>query len=65
MSTTPEPSWPASAEDVVSTEDLGRRTGARPFTSLSDLPGTDPFGDDEEYNAILADLYATRRADVA
>jgi hypothetical protein len=65
MNTTPEPAWSASAEDVVSTEGLVRRAGAKPFISLSDLPGSDPFGDDAEYDAFLADLYASRRADVA
>lgn len=65
VSTTPEPSWPETAADVVPTEELVRRAGAKPFTSLSDLPGSDPFGNDEEYDAFLADLYASRRADVA
>ncbi len=65
VSTTPERPWPASTEDVVTTDELVRRAGAKPFTSLSDLPGSDPFSDDEEYDAFLADLYASRRADVA
>lgn len=65
MSTTPHQSWPVPAEDVVPTEELVRRAGAKPFTSLADLPGSDPFVDDEEYEAFLADLHASRRSDVA
>jgi len=61
MSTTPHPSRPVPTEDVVSTEDLVRRSGARPFGSLDDLHGSDPFGDDEEYDAFLADLHASPR----
>jgi hypothetical protein len=65
VSTTPHQSWPIPAEDVVPTDELVRRAGAKPFTSLADLPGNDPFGDDEEYEAFLTDLYASRRSDVA
>ena len=63
VSTTPEP-WPLTADETVSTEELIRRSGAKPFSTLSDLPA-DPFGDDAEYEAFLADLYASRRSDVA
>lgn len=68
MSTTPEPTqsmWPLPTPDVVSTEELVRRQGAKPFTSLNDLPEVDPFNGDEEYDAFLEDLYETRRRDVA
>ena len=56
---------PASGEDVVPTAELVRRAGVTPFAALGDLHGSDPFGDDAEYEAFLADLYATRRSDVA
>ncbi len=65
VSTTPHQSWPVPAEDVVPTEELVRRAGAKPFTSLADLPGSDPFAGDEEYDAFLTDLYVSRRSDVA
>ena len=56
--------WPA--DDFVSTEELIRRHGVRPITSVSDLAAAeDPFGSDEEYEEFLADLYASRRADSA
>jgi hypothetical protein len=53
-----------SADDFVSTEELVRRHGARPITSVEDLAADeDPFGSDEEYEDFLAYLYASRRAD--
>jgi hypothetical protein len=56
--------WPT--DGFVPTEELVRRHGARPITTLSDLAANvDPFESDEEYEAFLADLYATRRADIA
>ncbi|MDN5914019.1 MAG: hypothetical protein L0I76_02690 [Pseudonocardia sp.] len=62
MTTTPE--QPAGqGSDFVSTEELVRRSGAKPFTSLDDLaPEYDPFESDGEYADFLADLYASRRA---
>jgi hypothetical protein len=61
MSTPSEPQERA-ADDFVPTDELIRRQGGRPFRSLEDLPGADPFGSDEEYEEFLADLYASRRA---
>lgn len=56
--------WPA--DDFVPTEELIRRHGARPITTISDFADIeDPFESDEEYDAFLADLYASRRADIA
>lgn len=49
-------------DDFVPTEELIRRRGARPFGSVDDLHGEDPFESDEEYEAFLADLYASRRS---
>lgn len=65
MTTTPERpgGWPA--DDFVPTEELIRRQGIRPIVSVDDLaPAEDPFASDEEYADFLADLYATRRADI-
>jgi hypothetical protein len=53
-------------DDFVTTEELVRRQGARPVTSLDELAAAeDPFGSDEEYEEFLAFLYASRRADTA
>lgn len=63
MTTTPQQpdGWPA--DDVVSTEELVRRQGVRPLTSVTDLAAdVDPFESDEEHGEFLADLYASRRA---
>jgi len=66
MSSTPEhpEQWPA--DDFVPTEELARRQGVKPITSVDDLAAeVDPFESDEEYEAFLADLYASRRAGLA
>jgi hypothetical protein len=56
--------WPA--DDFVPTEELARRQGIRPIKSVEGLAAAeDPFESDEEYEAFLADLYASRRAGLA
>ena len=51
---------------MVSTEELARRQGVKPIKSVDDLAAAvDPFESDEEYEAFLADLYASRRAGLA
>jgi hypothetical protein len=63
MTTTPQQpdGWPA--DDVISTEELVRRQGVQPLTSVTDLAADiDPFGSDEEYDVFLADLDTSRRA---
>src|SRR5690242_2662546 len=64
-STTEHPErWPE--DDFVPTEELARRQGIRPINSVDDLAAeVDPFESDEEYEAFLADLYASRRAGLA
>ncbi len=65
MTTTPGQSdrWPV--DDFVTTEELVRRQGARPITTVNDVAAAiDPFESDAEYEEFLADLYASRRADV-
>jgi hypothetical protein len=55
--------WPA--DDFVTTEELVRRQGARPIVTVNDLAAAiDPFESDAEYEEFLADLYASRRADI-
>ena len=50
----------------MTTEELVRRQGVKPITSVDDLAAAvDPFESDEEYEAFLADLYASRRAGLA
>jgi hypothetical protein len=66
VTSTPEhpDQWPA--DDFVPTEELVRRQGVKPITSVDDLTAVvDPFESDEEYEAFLADLYASRRAGLA
>ena len=66
MTSTPEhpERWPA--DDFVLTDELVRRQGVTPITSVEDLAAVeDPFESDEEYEAFLADLYASRRAGLA
>lgn len=62
MSSTPEQPvrWPA--DDFVSTEELVRRQGITPITSVDQLAQEDPFESHEEYQEFLADLYVSRRS---
>ena len=66
VTTTPQlpQRWPA--DDFVPTEELVRRQGVHPITTVEDLATVDdPFGSDQEYEEFLADLYASRRAGLA
>ena len=65
VSSTPEQpkDWPA--DDFVSTEELARRQGVKPIKSVDELAQPDLWESDEEYEAFLADLYASRRAGLA
>ena len=67
MTSTPEHLDNGSDDDFVPTEELARRQGVKPITSVDDLAAEvdDPFESDEEYEAFLADLYASRRAGLA
>jgi hypothetical protein len=66
VTTIPDQPDRSTADDFVPTEELIRRQGVRPITSVRDLAAAeDPFESDEEYEAFLADLYASRRADIA
>ena len=66
MTSTPEHLSNRPDDDFVSTEELARRQGVKPITSVDDLAAAeDPFESDEEYEAFLADLYASRRAGLA
>jgi hypothetical protein len=66
VSSTPDQPEHRPEDDFVPTEELARRQGVRPINSVDDLAAAeDPFGSDEEYEAFLADLYASRRAGLA
>jgi hypothetical protein len=52
-------------ERHVPAEELARRQGVRPLTSVDELVVPGMFESDEELDEFLADLYASRRADTA
>lgn len=53
------------SEDDLSFDELARRQGVKPITSISDLAQPDLWHSDEEYEDFLDDLYASRRAGMA
>jgi len=55
--------WPA--EDDLPIEELARRQGVKAVASLDELAQSDLWESGEEYEEFLADLYASRRSDVA
>lgn len=57
------PSWPL--DDHVPAEELARRQGVKPVTSIEDMAVPGLFEDDAEYEEFLADLYESRRAGMA
>ena len=66
MTTTPGAAPSTRQRTTSSTEELARRQGVRPIKSVEDLAAAeDPVESDEEYEAFLADLYASRRAGLA
>jgi type II secretory pathway component PulK len=52
------------ADDYVPIAELARRQGVRPIKSVDELAEPDAFESREELGEFLADLYASRRADV-
>ncbi len=55
--------WPP--EDDLSFDELAKRQGVTPVGSLTELAQPDLWESDEEYDAFLADLYASRRTGMA
>lgn len=51
-----------SPADEVSTEELARRQGVRAVESVDEMARLDLFDGDEDWDAFLADLYASRRS---
>jgi hypothetical protein len=56
--------WPADDDDVP-VEELARRQGVRPVASLNELAQPELWESEQEFQEFLADLYASRRSDVA
>ncbi len=52
-------------EEDLPIEELARRQGVEPITSLSEQAQPDLSDSDEDYEGFLADLYTSRRSDVA
>jgi len=65
MSTNPERLVPWPSEPELSTEELARRQGVGPVASVHELAQPDLWDSDEDYEAFLTDLYASRRSDLA
>lgn len=49
----------------VSLDELARRKGVRPVTSVEDMAQEGIFESDEELEEFLAHVHATRQADLA
>jgi len=60
-STSEQPEF-RSVDDFVPTDELVRRQGVQPITSVNALVLDDPFESDDEYTEFLTDLYASRRS---
>jgi hypothetical protein len=65
VSSTPEHPEDGPEDDFVPTEELARRQGVKSITSVDELAQPGIWESDEEYEAFLADLYASRRAGLA
>lgn len=63
--TTSDERAPWDDEGSLSIEELARRQGVTRVASVAELAQPDLFESDEEYEAFLDDLYASRRAGLA
>jgi hypothetical protein len=54
-----------SGGDEVPVEELARLQGVRPVGSVDDMARPGLFDSDEEWDAFMADLYASRRSGLA
>jgi hypothetical protein len=64
-SSVPEQHRRGTADDEVPTEELARRQGVRPVTSLDVLAYPDAWESEQEFQDFLADLYASRHSDAS
>ena len=58
--------WPLA--DEIPTEELARRQGVRPITSVEDIKALahpKAWESDEEFDDFLSDLYASRHSDAS
>lgn len=55
---------PRPSGEHVPIEELARRQGVRPVESVDELAIPDLWDSDEELEEFLADLYASRHADI-
>lgn len=54
--------WPP---EEVPTDELVKRQGVEPIVSIDELAQPELWESEQEYQDFLADLYATRHADIA
>jgi hypothetical protein len=54
-----------SRQEHVPAEELARRQGVQPVESVEAMARPDLFESDDELDAFLADVYASRRAGMA
>ena len=59
-----EPGGPYD-DDLTPLDELARRQGVVPVTSLAAMARPDLFDSDEDMEAFIAHVYASRRADLA
>jgi hypothetical protein len=55
----------APLADEVAVEELARRQGIQPVTSVDDMARPGLVDSDQDWDAFLADLYASRRSGLA
>ena len=60
-----EPATAPLAAGEVPVEELARRRGVRPVTSVDDMARPGPFDSQQDWDEFLADLYASRRSGLA
>jgi hypothetical protein len=60
-----EPAAVPFAAGEVPVEELARRQGVRPVTSVEDMARPELFDSDQDWGEFLADLYASRRSGLA
>lgn len=60
-----EPATEPLANGDVPVEELARRQGVQPVTSVDDMARPGLFDSDQDWDEFLADLYASRRSGLA
>jgi hypothetical protein len=65
VATGAEPTGRPRRRGRLSLDELARRKGIQPVTSMEDMAQDGVFESDEEVDAFIAHVYASRRADLA